>query len=127
MQLQTEKPLLSKTTDLLNEIPVLAPAHMLLTYDYPVQKISAQFKPEQKEETHLLVYRSDTFEVNFIALNPMTYALLQMAKEGIPGKQALSSLAEQIQHPDPDVIIEFGHDVFQDLLQQQALLGSIPE
>lgn len=122
--LQAETPSLSKTTDLLNEAPVLAPAHMLLQYDYPVQTISAQFKPNQAQETHLLVYRNDAFEVNFVALNPMTYVLLQMSKEGITGIQALTSLAEQIQHPDPNVIIEFGHGVLQDLMQQQAILGS---
>jgi uncharacterized protein len=122
--LQTKTPTLSDVTDLLNETPVLAPAHMLLQYDYPVQKISANFKPEQTEGTHLLVFRNAAFEVNFVELNPMTYVLLNLAKEGITGKQALTSLAEQIQHPEPKVIIEFGHGVLQDLIEQQAIVGS---
>lgn len=127
--LQTEattdsRVVLSKTTDLLNEIPMLAPAHMLLQYDYPVQKISAQFKPEQTEPTHLLVFRNEAFDVNFVELNPMTYALLHTVLQGSTGKQALTSLAEQIQHPNPEAIIEFGHGVLQDLAQQQAIIGS---
>lgn len=116
--------MLSNTSDLLKEVPVMAPAHMLLQYDYPVQKISAQFKPEHIESTHLLVFRNESFAVNFIELNLMTYALLNMINEGITGKQALTLLAEQIQHPEPNVIIEFGHGVLQDLLQQQAIIGS---
>ncbi len=122
---QTDKTTLSETTDLLNETPVLAPAHMVLEYDYPVQKISAQFKPEQTEQTHLLVFRNKAFDVNFIELNPMTYALLQTILQGTSGKQALTSLAEQIQHPDPETIIEFGHGVLKDLMQQQAIVGSL--
>lgn len=122
--LQTKTPTLSKKADLLNEIPALATAHMLLQYDYPVQKISAKFKPEQTDDTHLLVYRNQDFEVNFIELNPMTYVLLELTKQGLTGKQALTSLAEQIQHPEPEVIIEFGHGVLQDLMMQGAVLGS---
>jgi uncharacterized protein len=122
--MQTETASLSMETDLLNETPVLASAHRLLQYDYPVQKISAQFIPEQKETTHLLVYRAGDFQVNFIELNPMSYALLEMIKQGMTGKQALTSLAEQIQHPDPEVIITFGHGVLNDLMAQGAVLGS---
>jgi hypothetical protein len=121
---KTETPALSQTTDLLNETPVLAPAHMLLQYDYPVQKISAQYKPEETEGTHLLVFSNADFEVNFIELNPMTFVLLNLVKECLSGKQALTSLAEQIQHPEPEMIIEFGVGVLQDLAKQEAIIGS---
>lgn len=122
--LDVAAPSLSEITDLLNESPVLAPAHMLLQYDYPVQKISAQFKPGHTEATHLLVFRNSAFEVNFVELNPMVYILLDLTKQGMTGQQSLASLAEQIQHPEPDVIIEFGHGVLKDLVLQEAILGS---
>jgi len=115
---------LSKNTDLLNEIPVLAPAHMLLAYDYPVQKISAQFKPEKLESTHLLVFRNESFNVSFIELNALTFALINLIKEGVSGKQALTLLAEQIQHSELSILIEFGHGILQDLMQQHAIIGS---
>jgi len=123
--MQAEAPVLSENVDLLTETPALAPAHMLLAYDYPVQKISAQFKPDEQEATHLLVFRNAEFEVNFIELNPMVYVLLESIKQGKTGKQALTELARQIQHPEPDLIVEFGHEVLEDLMQQQALLGSL--
>ncbi len=122
--MQTEPQKMSKTTDLINQIPVLAAAHMLLEYSYPVQKISAQFKPESQENTHLLVFRNVALEVNFVELNPMVFALLNLIKEGVTGKQALTSIAEQIQHPEPEAIIEFGRGVLEDLMAQGALLGS---
>lgn len=122
--MQAKAPVLSEDVDLLTKIPVLAPAHMLLAYDYPVQKISAQFKPKQKEATHLLAFRNAAFEVNFIELNPMVYVLLQMIKQGKTGKQALTKLARQIEHPEPDVIIGFGHGVLRELMGKGAVLGS---
>lgn len=123
--MQTTTPSLSNETDLINEAPVLAPAHMLLEYDYPVQKISAQFKPEETEATHLLVFRKANFEVSFIELNPMVFVLLNLVKEGLTGKQVLTSLAEQIQHPEPEQVIEFGHGVLKDLMSQSAIIGSM--
>jgi uncharacterized protein len=122
--LKVSVPKLSEATDLLNEVPVLSPAHMLLQYDYPVQKISPAFIPENKAETYLLVFRTQDFEVNFIELNPMTYVLLELIKQGLTGKQALTSLAEQIQHPEPEAIIKFGEGVLKDLMQQEAVLGN---
>lgn len=122
--LKVSAPHLNETTDLLNETPILTPAHMLLQYEYPVQKISPDVIPENKEDTYLLVFRNQDFEVNFIELNPMTYALLELIKQGLTGKQALTSLAEQIQHPQPNVVLEFGHGLLLDLLAQKAILGS---
>jgi hypothetical protein len=115
---------LSETPDLLNEIPVLVPAHMLLQYDYPVQKISATFKPKQTETTHLLVFRNVDYAVNFIELNPMVYMLLALVKQSMTGQEALIALAEQMQHPQPVAIIEFGVGVLGDLMRQGAVLGS---
>ena len=122
--MQTEIPPLSKQPNLLDNIPVLTPAHMLLQYDYPVQKISAQFKPKEIETTHLLVFRNSAYEVKFIELNPMVYMMLEMIKQEMTGKQALNSLAEQIQHPQPEVIIAFGIEILGDLMMQQAIVGS---
>jgi uncharacterized protein len=122
--MQTETPVLSETPDLLNEVPALAPAHMLLQYDYPVQKISAQFKPEEVETTHLLVFRNADNQVNFVELNPMVYVLLELIKQNMTGTEALTFLAEKMQHPQPEVIIEFGIGVLNDLMKQGALLGS---
>ncbi len=122
--MQTEAPNLSETPDLLNEVPVLAPAHILLKYDYPVQKISAQFNPKEAESTHLLVFRHPNFDVNFVELNPMMYVLLEMIKQQMTGVEALTLLAEQMQHPQPEVIIEFGHGMLSNLMEQGSIIGS---
>jgi uncharacterized protein len=50
--------------------------------------------------------------------------MLAMIKQELTGKQALNALAKQIQHPQPQVIIEFGVEILDDLMMQQAIIGS---
>jgi uncharacterized protein len=123
--LETKPVSLSKKTDLLNEKPALAPAHMLLEYDYAVHKISKRKLPKTTEKTYLLVFRNAAFDVKFIELNPTTYQLLRLIQENnMTGKQALVRLAEDIKHPDTDAVILFGVEILRDLTNQDAIIGS---
>jgi hypothetical protein len=123
--LETAPKSVSKKINLIDEVPVLTPASMLLHYDYAVHKISARHKPKAPEATYLFVFRNSAFEVKFIELNPMTYQLLSLIQEeNLTGKQALSRIAAEINHPDTDAIIQFGAVILSDLAQQQAIIGS---
>ena len=122
----TTPPKLSKTPDFLNEKPVLAPAHKLLQYDYAVHKISARHIPKTSEKTYLLVFRNLDNKVKFIELNQITFQLLKLIDENnMTGKQALIRLAEDIQHPDINAMVQFGLEILQDLANQQAIIGSV--
>lgn len=122
---QTNTVKLSQVADLLQEKPVLAPAHMLLEYEFAVHKISKGKLPKAAEKTYLLVFRNLDFEVKFIELNPTTYQLLRLIEENnMTGKQALVRLAEDIKHPDTDAVIQFGLGILRDLANQQAIIGS---
>lgn len=124
--LETTSIPVSKKTDLIDEIPLLSPANMLLQYDYPVHKISARQKPKTPEATYLFVFRNNTYEVKFIDLNPMTYQLLSLIKEeNITGKQALTILAGRMNHPDTDAIVQFGTAILYDLAENEAIIGSV--
>jgi len=109
------------STDLLNQPITFAP-HMLLVYNYPVQNISARNKPKEQTTTYLLVYRQSDGEIQFNELNPVTYQLLHQIKEGTTAQQALTDIAEQLQHPDPDKIVQFGIQILTDLRQKQAII-----
>lgn len=116
--------------DLLEGIPVFAPAHALLSYDYPVHRISSRFKPKQPlaEPVHFLVFRDSGDEVRFIELNPVTARLLGLLQDGGPGggltsRQALLQIAHELSHPEPEAIVRFGASILQDLKAQGALLG----
>lgn len=116
----------SIAANLIDEIPVLTPARMLLHYQFPVHKISMRYKPTSPEQTYLLVFRNIKYEVKFIELNPMTYQLLILIQEeNLTGRQALTRLAAEINHPDTNSIIQFGSAILEDLAQQEAIIGSV--
>ena len=124
---QTETIAKSEKTNLLHEKPMLAAAHMLLEYDYPVHQLSAKFKQKHLQKTTLLVFRNAIFEVKFIELNPITYRLLQIInQQELTGEQALTKLANEIEHPSVNTIIQFGMDILTNLESQQAIIGSRP-
>ncbi len=123
--LKTNPIKLSSKTDLLNEKPILAPAHMLLNYDYAVQSISKRHLPKGVEQAYLLVFRNAENKVKFIELNPITFQFLNLIQTNeLTGKQALIKLAEEIAHPDIGAIITFGAEIMADLASQHAIIGS---
>lgn len=123
--METTPVIVSEKMDCLNETPVLAPASQILQYDYPVHKISKRYKPKQTETTYLLVYRNAEFAIKFIEINAITHQLLLLTQQQKrTGKQALIQLATEMQHPDANVIVQFGAGIFADLAKQQAIIGS---
>jgi hypothetical protein len=55
----------------------------------------------------------------------MTFELLRLINENnMTGEQALMMLAEAINHPDIDAMIQFGVGILADLARQQAIIGS---
>jgi hypothetical protein len=122
---QVETSSLSAQSDLLNQRPVLNPAHLLLAYDYPVHRLSKRHKTAEPDPTHILMYRNDAFEIKFIVLNAITYQLLSMLQQhSISGEQALREIAQMLNHPQPETIVQFGQQILRDLLEQGAIVGS---
>ncbi|MDX1914838.1 MAG: putative DNA-binding domain-containing protein [Methylophilus sp.] len=120
-----QKRTLSADTDLLNECPILTNAHFLLEYNYPVHTISKRIQPATQTKTYILMFRNSAFRIRFIALNAMTFQLLNMIKfSNITGREALQQIATALNHPQPEVVINFGIDVLNDLMLQNAVLGS---
>jgi uncharacterized protein len=112
--------------DLLANQSVLNPALEILSYDYPVQLISPRIKPSTPlaNPVHLLVYRNAEFQVKFIETNPVTARLLALLQTGEhTGQTALEIIAEELQHPEPQVIVSFGVQILQDLQAQGVILG----
>lgn len=122
---QTAPITLSEQIDLLNQKPILAPAHMLLSYDYAVQAISKRKQPKVNAQTYLLVFRNADNQVKFIELNPITFQLLSLIKgTQLTGKQALMRLAKELHYADKKAITRFGEEILADLVSQQAIIGS---
>ena len=113
--------------DLLNGVPVLSPLAWPLTYQYPVQKIAPDFIPEQPGETatFLLVYRDNNDEIHFLDINPVTARLLQLIQEdkGLTGEEILNLIAEELNHPNPQVVVEGGLQILHDMKLRNVILG----
>jgi len=113
--------------NLLNNSPVLSPLAWSLSYQYPVQQISEDFIPEEPsaQAVYLLVYRDKDDEVHFMELNPITAMLIQLINEDkdLTTKQILENIAEQMQHPEPNIVIEGGLQIMQDLKNRNVILG----
>ncbi|GBG14107.1 uncharacterized protein NMK_1667 [Novimethylophilus kurashikiensis] len=111
---------------LLDGIPVLASALMLLTYDFPVHRIGPRYKPTQAdtEPTHIVAFRRPDHEVKFIVLNQLSIGLLQRIQQGESGRKALMNIAEELNHPQPEVILRGGLAILENLRAEQAILGA---
>ncbi len=119
---------INQTGDLLTGVPSLNPTVWGLVYQYPVHQISPDFQPAEPPEqpTYLLVYRNLTDNVKFILLNPVSARLLEKLLKNDAdktGQQLLSEIAEELQHPEPETVIQGGLGILQMWLTQEIVLG----
>jgi len=117
---------IDKNGDLLHALPLISSLAWLLSYHYPVHQISADFIPTEQHPTHILVYRDAEAEIQFIELNPVTMKLLQLIKnaEHHSSEAILLQLAEELQHPQPEVVIQAGLSLLQELHEKNVILGT---
>ena len=113
--------------DLLTGVPVLNPLIMPQTYQYPVHQISPDYLPDAPPEdpTYLLVYRRKDDEVGFLELNTVSARLIEcmQANNNKTGLQLLEGIAQELKHPDPQVVINGGHEIMRDMHGKDILLG----
>ncbi len=115
--------------DLLAGVPVLNPLIMPQTYQYPVHQISPDYLPDSppKDPTYLLVYRRRDDEVGFLELNTVSARLVECIQDNNDktGLQLLERIAEELKHPDPQVVINGGQEIMRDMHDKDILLGVI--
>jgi len=113
--------------DLLDGLPVVSSLSWLLSYNYPVHRIGNEYQPQEAPEqaTHLLVYRDADNEIQYLDLNPLSMRLLTMLKaaEAKSARQALLAIAEAIQHPEPQVVVQGGLAILEELRDRGVILG----
>ena len=116
--------------DLLKTRPVVSSLAWPFVYQYPVHRISPEYQPEQPGDTpsYLLVYRDADDEVGFIELNAVSARLITLLQEktGGNGQSELQRIAEELQHPDPAVVIDGGRDILEEWRNRGIVLGGAP-
>jgi len=97
-----------------------------LVYNYPVHKIGPDFQPYEasKSPVHLLVYRNKQDNITFLELNPVSARLLNLFNEGLTGQMAAEQIANELQHPNPHIVIDGARALINDWLQREVLISS---
>ncbi len=114
--------------DLIDAVPVVSPLAWSLAYRFPVHRIGPGHVPEEApaEATYLVVYRNSNDDVKFLETNAVTARLLALLEggEGCTGRQAMAQIAEEMQHPQPDSLIEHGRAMLERLRGLGIVIGS---
>jgi len=115
---------LDNAADCLDLSLTLSPLAWSLSYHYPVHHIGPDFKPDKPSDTphYLLIYRNTEDSVTFLELNPVSARLIELLNEGLTGHVAAQQIAQELQHPNPDVVIEGARGLITDWLQREILI-----
>lgn len=114
--------------DLLAGQPVTSAQAWALAYHFPVHRISPDFQPDTPSDTpsFLAIYRDRQDEIHFLEINAVTQRLLNLLKENpaMTGRNALKTIADEMQHPDPEAVIEHGRKLLDDLRERNIIIGT---
>ncbi|MEH6568191.1 MAG: putative DNA-binding domain-containing protein [Halioglobus sp.] len=99
--------------DPLDSVPVISPLAWLLSYQFPVQRIGASFRPDKVgEPVFLVVYRNREDAVKFMELNAATARLLELVRDNktVSGTHLLEQLATELEM-EAGSVIGFGSEL----------------
>jgi hypothetical protein len=113
--------------DLLEAVPLLSGLAWPLSYHYPVHRICGDFQPETPadEPVYLMVYRDSGDEVGFMELNAISARLFSLLQDdsSLTGRQALEQIAAELNHPNPEVVIDGGRQILEAWRERDIVLG----
>jgi hypothetical protein len=121
-------PSVDRRGDLLAGRPAVNPVAWLLTYPYPVHRISKRFRPSapDPEPSHILVFRNLQDRVRFIVLNPVSARLVALLQPGrLTGREAIEQIVVELNHPNPQAVLEGGRQTLESLRSEEAVLGTV--
>lgn len=120
-----QSPALAPDGDLRHGTVVLNPVLFNLAYAWPVHRIGPDWRPRKAQATHLLVYRDADDIVRFSETNPVTARLLALlAETAQSGAAACRQIAAELEHAEPERLVEFGLELLEDLRRQGIVLGT---
>lgn len=121
---------LDPNRDLLDSVPVMSSLAWVLTYRYPVHRIGRDFQPQEAppQPTFLLVLRDRNDRIRFNEINAVSARLLTLLQDNTThtGRELLQTIADELQHPDPETVQRGGLQLLQDFQAQGVILGAKP-
>lgn len=115
--------------DLLLNTPAKSALSWAFAYRYPVHRISTDYQPKEPTEqpSYLAVYRRSDDKVRFLELNAVSAALLDAVENNTAnasGDTLLRELAERINYPDVEALIQHGVAALEEMRQLEILIGT---
>ena len=110
--------------DLMAQPVCLNPVRIDVASPWPVHRIGPAWRPRRPEPAFLVVFRDAQHAVQFAEINAATARVLAWLDEGLTGRQAFERLAREMQHPDPQALMGFGHALLVSLCEQGIVLGA---
>ncbi len=114
--------------DLLAGVPVLSPLAWPLVYQFAVHRISPDYLPIQteKQPVYLIIYRDREDEIGFMELNPVAARLVELIQQDKmeTGRELLSRIAEELHHPNTELVIDGGLDTLKAMHGKDIVLGT---
>ena len=115
--------------DLLAGAPVKSVLCWMYGYEFPVHRISSDFKPDAPldQPVFLAVYRRDDDSVGFLELNPVSARLLEAIEQndtGQSGEALLRALADELNYADVDSLVGHGATALEEMRQLGILTGT---
>ena len=108
--------------------PLVSPLAYVLSYQYPVHKISVDFIPSEPPTvaTFLIVYRDSNDEVRFMEINGVTARLLMLLEEhpDFTGADAVDAVAAELPHLSHEIVLQGGEDALKQLQVSGIILGT---
>ena len=114
--------------DLLAGVPVFSPLARLRTFEWPVHRIGADFRPEAKppQPTRLILYRNRRHEGGYVELNAMAAEIAERVRDNAAGRTGAEILAEVAgNHPgtEPRALLRDGLGILEALRERDIVLG----
>lgn len=112
--------------DMLLGRPMISPVAWVLQYQWPVHKISPEFKPQDPASTFLIVYRTREFVIKFMEINAVTARLITILKENehFTGMQAIEQIVQEMGQTQLEPIIQGGREALEHLRAVDIVLGT---
>lgn len=122
-------PVESAGGDLLDNRPVLSPLAWAMSYRWPVSEFTKESCPDREapEPQHHLVYRNAEGRIKYAKLNAVSARLYQLLDGEAPltGREALETIAGELQHPEPDKVVASGLQILEKWRQLGVITGTL--
>lgn len=127
-ELELTPELANPNGNLLEGRPLVSPLAWTLSYEWPVHRIGPDAIPAAPGEqlTYLIVNRNRQDQVRFMEINAVTARLMQLLDEDTEssGASLMSRIAGELNHPQPEAVVEAGAEILRDLRDRDILLGT---